>query len=41
MESMILAVIGMVLFRDFSMRQLLNRLDILRPNRTPFVAPSA
>ena len=41
MESMIWAVIGMALFRNFSMRQLLNQLDILLPNGTPFVAPSA
>ena len=37
MESMIWAVIGMALFRNFSMRQLLNQLDILLPNGTPFV----
>ena len=41
MESMIWAVIGMALFRNFSMRQLLNQLDIILPNGTPFVAPSA
>jgi hypothetical protein len=41
MENMIWAVIGMALFRNFSMRQLLNQLDIILPNGTTFVAPSA
>ena len=41
MESMVWAVIGMALFRKFPMRQLVNQLDILLPNGTPYVAPSA
>lgn len=38
---MVWAVIGMALFRKFPMRQLVNQLDILLPNGTPYVAPSA
>ncbi|KGJ95691.1 IS4 family transposase [Thalassotalea sp. ND16A] len=41
MEHMVWAVIGMALFRKFSMRQLVNQLDIILPNGTPYVAPSA
>lgn len=41
MESMVWAVIGMALFRKFPMRQLVNQLDILLPNGTPYIAPSA
>jgi len=41
MESMVWAVIGMALFRKFPMRQLVNQLDIMLPNGTPYVAPSA
>lgn len=41
MESMVWAVIGMALFRKYSMRQLVNQLDILLPNGEPYVAPSA
>ena len=41
MESMIWAVIGMALFRQFPMRQLVNQLDIILPNSVPYVAPSA
>ena len=40
-ESMVWAVIGMALFRKFPMRQLVNRLDILLPNDTPYVTSSA
>jgi hypothetical protein len=41
MESMVWAVIGMALFRKYSMRQLVNQLDILLPNGEPYIAPSA
>jgi len=41
MESMVWAIIGMALFRKFPMRQLVNQLDIMLPNGTPYVAPSA
>ena len=41
MEQMVWAVIGMALFRKYSMRQLVNQLDIILPNGTPYVAPSA
>jgi len=41
MESVVWAVIGMALFRQFPMRQLVNQLDILLPNGTPYIAPSA
>ena len=41
MEQMVWAVIGMALFRKYSMRQLVNQLDIMLPNGVPYVAPSA
>jgi len=41
MESVVWAVIGMALFRKFPMRQLVNQLDILLPNGTPYIASSA
>jgi len=41
MENMVWAVIGMALFRKFSMRQLLNQLDIILPSGMPYVASSA
>jgi hypothetical protein len=41
MEQMVWAVIGMVLFRKYPMRQPVNQLDIILPNGTPYVAPSA
>ena len=41
MEQMVWAVIGMALFRKYSMRQLVNQLDIILPNGRPYVAPSA
>ncbi|PWK40237.1 IS4 family transposase [Pleionea mediterranea] len=41
MESMVWAVIGMALFRQFPMRQLLSQLDIILPNERSYVAPSA
>lgn len=41
MESMVWAVIGMALFRNQSMRQLVNKLDIILPNEVDYVAPSA
>ena len=41
MESMLWAVIGMALFRQFPMRQLLNQLDIILPNERRYVASSA
>ncbi|WP_019615934.1 transposase domain-containing protein, partial [Psychromonas ossibalaenae] len=36
MEQMVWAVIGMALFRKYSMRQLVNQLDIILPNGTPY-----
>ncbi|PMG28597.1 transposase [Shewanella sp. 10N.286.52.C2] len=41
MESMIWAVIGMALFRGESVRQLINKLDIILPNEVDYVARSA
>lgn len=41
MEQMVWAVVGMALFRKYSMRQLVNQLDIILPNGEPYVAPSA
>lgn len=41
MEQMVWAVVGMALFRKYSMRQLVNQLDIVLPNGEPYVAPSA
>jgi hypothetical protein len=38
---MVWAVIGMALFRKYSMRQLVNQLDIILLNSRPNVAPSA
>ncbi|MDO6680641.1 transposase domain-containing protein, partial [Shewanella sp. 4_MG-2023] len=40
MESMIWAVIGMALFRGESVRQLINKLDIILPNEVDYVARS-
>lgn len=41
MEAMIWAVIGMALFRGESVRQLINKLDIILPNEVDYVARSA
>ncbi|MEZ9819973.1 IS4 family transposase, partial [Shewanella sp. 10N.286.45.A1] len=41
MESMVWAVIGMALFRGESVRQLINKLDIILPNEVDYVARSA
>jgi len=41
MEQMVWAVIGIVLLRKMSMRQLVNQLDIILPNGDPYVVPSA
>ncbi|ABM03364.1 ISSod7, transposase [Psychromonas ingrahamii 37] len=41
MEKMVWAVVGMALFRKYSMRQLVNQLDIILPNGEPYVASSA
>ena len=38
---MVWAVVGMALFRNQSMRQLINKLDIMLPNEVDYVAPSA
>ena len=41
MELMIWSVIGMSLFRNTAMSQVINSLDIVLPGKRPFVAPSA
>ncbi len=41
MKHMVWSVIGMALFRKYSMRQLVNQLDIILSNGTPYIAPSA
>lgn len=41
MEAMVWAVIGMALFRGESVRQLINKLDIILPNDVDYVARSA
>lgn len=41
MDMLIWAVIGMALFRDKPLSQIVNELDILLPGNKPFVAPSA
>lgn len=41
MEMMIWGVVGMALFRDLPMAQIVNQLDILLPGKRPFIAPSA
>ncbi len=41
MGTMILAVIGMALFRGESVRQLINKLDIILANEVDYVARSA
>ena len=41
MDRVLWAIIGMSLFRNVSMAQLANKLDILLPGERPFVVPSA
>ncbi len=41
MERLVWAIIGMAMFRDVPMTQLVNQLDILLPGERPFVVPSA
>lgn len=41
MEQMVWAVLGMALFRNMSIKQLVTQLDILLPGKAPYVAPSA
>ncbi len=41
MERLVWAIIGMAIFRNVPMTQLVNQLDILLPGERPFVAPSA
>jgi len=41
MEFMVWAVVGMALFRDMPMRQLVSHLDLMLPGNRPYVAPSA
>lgn len=41
MDMLVWAVIGMALFRDRPLSQIVNELDILLPGNKPFVAPSA
>lgn len=41
MDAMVLAVIGMFLFRNESVRQLINKLDIVLPQEVDYVARSA
>lgn len=40
MERLVWAIIGMALFRNVPITQLVNQLDILLPDDRPFVAPS-
>lgn len=41
MDFMVWAVVGMALFRDKSMHQLVSHLDLMLPGKRPYVAPSA
>ena len=41
MDFMVWAVVGMALFRDMSMHQLVSHLDLMLPGKRPYVAPSA
>lgn len=41
LEMMIWSVVGMALYRNLPMSQIINQLDILLPGKRPFVAPSA
>ncbi len=41
MERLVWAIIGMAIFRNVPMTQLVNQLDILLPGDRPFVVPSA
>ncbi|MCF4011047.1 IS4 family transposase [Rheinheimera sp. UJ63] len=41
MEQMVWAVLGMALFRNMSIKQLVSQMDILLPGKVPYVAPSA
>lgn len=41
MDFMVWAVVGMALFRDMSMHQLVSHLDLMLPGNRPYVAPSA
>jgi IS4 transposase len=41
LDMMVWSIIGMSIFRDIPMRDIVNKLDILLPGNRPFVAPSA
>lgn len=41
MDLMVWTVVGMALFRDMSMRQIVSHLDLMLPGQRPYVAPSA
>jgi len=41
MDFMVWAVVGMALFRDMPMRQLVSHLDLMLPGNRPYVAPGA
>jgi IS4 transposase len=41
LELMVWSIVGMALFRNIPMNQIVNQLDILLPGDRPFVAPSA
>jgi len=41
LDMMVWSIIGMSIFRDMPMRDIVNKLDILLPGNRPFVAPSA
>lgn len=41
MDFMVWAVVGMALFRDMPMHQLVSHLDLMLPGKRPYVAPSA
>ncbi len=41
MDFMVWAVVGMALFRDMPMWQLVSHLDLMLPGNRPYVAPSA
>ena len=40
-DFMVWAVVGMALFRDMPMHQLVSHLDLMLPGKRPYVAPSA
>lgn len=41
MDLMVWTVVGMALFREMSMRQIVSHLDLMLPGERPYVAPSA